>query len=185
MKFALMVFMADFFKKFQHIFIFCFLTPGKNWRQEFILKFCVLGVIYGILEFFCILGDIPNSLGNMAFKILDMQFFIRQFINPFVFGACLENVLLMWICRLAIRFHVPDFWTVFIWGLFFGGLHVLVKDIESIGAVPFFWVITGMYLSWYRSKNAFLIILLFHGLWNFNAYILLMLFGRFFEYWAG
>jgi hypothetical protein len=172
-----------FLKNFSIFLFFCFLTPGKNWQQEFILKFCVLSIIYGILEFFCILGDIPNGLGDMAFKIVDMQFFIRQFIKPFVFGACLENVLLMWICRLAIRFHVPDFWTFFIWGLFFGGLHVLVKDIDSISAIPFFWVITGMDLSWYRSKNSFLIIILFHGLWNFNASIFLMLFGRFFEYW--
>ncbi|MBR7782073.1 hypothetical protein [Undibacterium luofuense] len=185
MKIALPVFVFSFLKEFHRIFTFCFLMPGKTWQQEFAIKYCVYSVVQGVLHCIFVFGGVSVDMWQFAFEERNLLFFLRELIPPFIGGAFVENVLLMLVCRFAVRFHIRDFWTVFLWGLLFGGLHIIEHNISYIHSIFSFWIMTGMYLSWYRSKNAFLIILLFHGLWNFNVTVFLMLFGRFFEYWVG
>ncbi|WP_189355107.1 hypothetical protein [Undibacterium squillarum] len=186
MNVALPVFVPAFLKAFHRIFIFCFLTPGKTWQQEFVIKYCAFFVARGVLYCISVFSGVAGYIWYSSSEEKNVIFFVSEFVNPFVFGAFSENVLLMLICRIAVRFHISDFWTVFFLGLLFGGLHIFVNDdISYVNAIFYFWIMTGMYLNWHRSKNAFLIILLFHGLWNFNATILFLIFGKFFEYWLG
>jgi hypothetical protein len=184
MKIALPVFVFSFLREFHRIFTFCFLMPGKTWQQEFIVKYSTFSVFAGIWHCIFVFGGAAVNLWQFAFEVKNLLFFIHELISPFI-SAFAENVLLMLVCRVALRLHIPDFWTVFFWGLLFGGFHIIEYGIFYIHSIIAFWIMTGMYLSWGRSRKAFLIILLFHGAWNFNEFFLLTLFGRFFEYWVG
>ncbi len=181
MNISLPALLLDLPKTLRRFFIFCFLTPGQNWRQECVIKFCVIGVIQMLQHYISAVLAPPDLFSSH--EVREASYYFRRTIGSGLIAPLIENTLLMLVCRLAIRFRIPDFWTVLVWGLLFGSLHMAVNNPGAFTPILSFWVMTGLYLNWYKSKYAFLIIWLYHGLWNLNVFVCMELFIMFFEYW--
>ena len=153
-----------------------FLTPGRRWYTESIIKFCVLFVLtYGIGFSFFILGDFsdPNILsdsneaGGESRSTNLLGFVMLVVISPLI-----ENALMVLYCRLCKFFRLHELLICLSFGFLFSGLHILLFGWLGVHAIFSFALQAGIYLNWYQSVNAYLRTVCFHALWNGTIFLI-------------